>query len=53
MNEQETHHPGAEVSGAGTSSTAVRLDEGHIIGTGGCPERFTNPGLPAHVAPSR
>jgi|JI6StandDraft_1071083.scaffolds.fasta_scaffold21574_2 ubiquinol-cytochrome c reductase iron-sulfur subunit len=50
MNEQETHHPGAEVEPASTSTTAVRLDEGHIIGTGGVPERFTNPGLPAHVA---
>ncbi len=50
MNEQETHHPGAEVEPASTHGTAVRLDEGHIVGTGGLPERFTNPGLPAHVA---
>ena len=37
---------------AGTSgevSTAVRLDQGHIVGTGGIPERFPNPGLPPHV----
>ena len=27
---------------------AVRLDEGHVIGTGGLPERFENPGLPPH-----
>ena len=50
MNEQENHHPGAEVEPASTHGTAVRLDEGHIVGTGGLPERFTNPGLPAHVA---
>jgi ubiquinol-cytochrome c reductase iron-sulfur subunit len=33
----------------GYGSTAVRLDQGHIAGTGGLPERFANPGLPPHV----
>ena len=33
----------------GQSTAAVRLDQGHVQGTGGIPERFTNPGLPAHV----
>jgi ubiquinol-cytochrome c reductase iron-sulfur subunit len=27
----------------------VRLDQGHVEGTGGIPERFANPGLPPHV----
>lgn len=30
-------------------SDAVRLDQGHVQGSGGIPERFTNPGLPPHV----
>jgi len=30
-------------------ATAVRLDQGHVEGTGGIPERFTNPGFPPHV----
>jgi len=29
--------------------TAVRLDQGHVQGTGGLPERFEDPGLPPHV----
>lgn len=29
-------------------STAVSLDEGDHVGTGGLPARFENPGLPAH-----
>ena len=33
----------------GYGATAVRLDEGHIEGTGGLPERFQKPGLPPHV----
>ena len=33
----------------GYGSTAVRLDQGHVEGTGGLPERFANPGLPPHV----
>ena len=39
---------GAEVESFDTS-TAVPLDQGHIIGTGGLPEKFANPGLPPHV----
>src|SRR5690606_38430682 len=30
-------------------SEPVRLDQGHVQGTGGVPEQFTNPGLPPHV----
>ncbi|TPG18313.1 ubiquinol-cytochrome c reductase iron-sulfur subunit [Pedococcus bigeumensis] len=33
----------------GYGSTAVRLDQGHVEGSGGLPERFANPGLPPHV----
>jgi ubiquinol-cytochrome c reductase iron-sulfur subunit len=33
----------------GELATAVRLDQGHIEGTGGLPARFPNPGLPPHV----
>jgi ubiquinol-cytochrome c reductase iron-sulfur subunit len=33
----------------GKSVEAVRLDQGHIEGTRGIPERFSNPGLPPHV----
>jgi ubiquinol-cytochrome c reductase iron-sulfur subunit len=43
---------GAEPAGADDTSqpgTAVRLDQGHIQGTGGIPERFVDPGLPPHV----
>src|SRR6476659_11469892 len=43
MNEHGTEAPD------GTSTEAVRLDQGHIEGAGGIPERFTNPGLPAHI----
>ena len=50
MNEQDTNHPGSEVAPTPGHGTAVRLDEGHVVGTGGIPERFTNPGLPEHVA---
>jgi quinol---cytochrome c reductase iron-sulfur subunit len=49
MNEQDTPHPGTEVTPHEGSDTAVRLDEGHVVGQGGLPERFTNPGLPHHV----
>ncbi|MGL5864636.1 MAG: cytochrome bc1 complex Rieske iron-sulfur subunit [Dermatophilaceae bacterium] len=31
------------------SSSLVRLDDGHVTGTGGIPERFENPGHPPHV----
>jgi quinol---cytochrome c reductase iron-sulfur subunit len=47
MNEQDSTHPGSEVAPA--HGTAVRLDEGHVVGDGGLPERFTNPGLPEHL----
>ena len=50
MNEQDPTHPGSEVAPTPEHGTAVRLDEGHVVGDGGLPERFTNPGLPAHVA---
>ena len=49
MNEQDTPHPGTEVTPSEGHGTAVRLDEGHVVGTGGLPDRFTNPGLPHHV----
>jgi ubiquinol-cytochrome c reductase iron-sulfur subunit len=54
MSEHDTAH--GEVVGSshghggdGYGSTAVRLDQGHIEGTGGLPERFSDPGLPPHV----
>ena len=50
MNEQDSTHPGSEVAPTSEHGTAVQLDEGHVDGDGGLPERFTNPGLPAHVA---
>ena len=50
MNEQDTTHPGSAVASMPEHGTAVRLDQGHVVGDGGLPERFTNPGLPAHVA---
>ena len=46
MNEDGTEPTEAEVSQPGT---AVRLDQGHIEGSGGIPERFTNPGPAPHV----
>ena len=49
MNEQGTTHTGSEVAPTSEHGTAVRLDQGHIVGDGGLPERFTNPGLPDHV----
>ena len=50
MSEHDT--PPGEVVGTGDGygSTAVRLDQGHVEGTGGLPARFENPGLPPHVA---
>ena len=33
----------------GFGKDAVRLDEGHVVGQGGIPDRFENPGLPPHV----
>jgi ubiquinol-cytochrome c reductase iron-sulfur subunit len=46
MSEDVTEATGAHVDQPGT---AVRLDQGHIEGTGGIPERFTDPGPPPHV----
>ena len=50
MNEQDSTHPGSEVAPTSEHGTAVQLDEGHVVGDGGLPERFENPGLPAHLA---
>jgi ubiquinol-cytochrome c reductase iron-sulfur subunit len=50
MSEHDTPH--GEVVGTstdGSGATAVRLDQGHVEGTGGLPERFQDPGLPPHV----
>ena len=49
MNEQDRSTHGTEVAAGHGGGTAVRLDEGHVVGDGGLPERFTNPGLPTHV----
>jgi ubiquinol-cytochrome c reductase iron-sulfur subunit len=46
MNEHGTEPTEADVSQPGT---ALRLDQGHIQGTGGMPERFTDPGPAPHV----
>ena len=46
MNEHGSPGSGAPASGGG--SEAVSLDNGHVVGTGGIPEQFTNPGLPPH-----
>jgi len=47
MNEHGTEPTGTDVSQHGS---ALPLDQGHIQGTGGIPERFTDPGLPPHVS---
>jgi len=51
MNENDTDPTLGPAPGAGVdqSGTAVRLDQGHIEGSGGIPERFVDPGLPPHV----
>ncbi len=49
MNEQDSPTHGTEVTASEGHGTAVRLDGGHVVGEGGIPERFTNPGLPHHV----
>ncbi|WP_392542344.1 Rieske 2Fe-2S domain-containing protein [Oryzobacter telluris] len=49
MNEQDPTTAGREVTPSSGHGTAVRLDDGHHVGGGGIPERFTNPGLPTHV----
>jgi ubiquinol-cytochrome c reductase iron-sulfur subunit len=49
MNEQDPTTAGGEVAPTSQHGTAVRLDQGHVVGDGGLPERFSNPGLPVHV----
>ncbi|PRY62662.1 menaquinol-cytochrome c reductase iron-sulfur subunit precursor [Knoellia remsis] len=50
MNEQDSPTTGSEVAQQGEfGSGAVRLDEGHVVGEGGIPDRFTNPGFPPHI----
>jgi len=51
MNEHGTEHGGqvAQPGPEGFGREAVRLDQGHIVGTGGLPERFDNPGFPPHI----
>ncbi len=49
MNEQDTPTTGTEVAHTDGHGDAVRLDQGHVVGSGGIPERFVNPGLPAHI----
>lgn len=44
----EHGRPGNEVTDGHGSSRAVSLDQGHVIGDGGVPEEFSNPGLPPH-----
>jgi ubiquinol-cytochrome c reductase iron-sulfur subunit len=48
MSEHGTTH-GEVATSDGYGATAVRLDQGHVEGTGGFPERFPDPGLPPHV----
>jgi len=49
MNEQDSQPTGGEVTPTGEfGSSAVRLDQGHVIGDGGIPARFENPGFPPH-----
>jgi ubiquinol-cytochrome c reductase iron-sulfur subunit len=49
MSEHDTASRDVVHSTDGYGANAVRLDQGHIEGTGGLPERFQNPGLPPHV----
>ncbi len=49
-NEQGGAHGALTPRDEGYGSTAVRLDQGHVEGSGGLPARFDNPGLPVHVA---
>lgn len=54
MNDHPSHPVPDEGSHRMTESSefgkgAVRLDQGHVVGDGGIPERFQNPGLPPHV----
>lgn len=43
------HPPTGATPQEPSGSDAVRLDQGHVQGSGGIPERFSNPGLPPHV----
>ncbi|MFW5470133.1 Rieske 2Fe-2S domain-containing protein [Knoellia sp. CPCC 206435] len=50
MNEKDSHPTEGEVTPQGEfGSTAVRLDQGHVVGDGGIPARFENPGFPPHA----
>ena len=50
MNEQDNQPTGGEVTPTGEfGSGAVPLDQGHVIGKGGIPARFENPGFPPHA----
>ena len=50
MNEKDSHPTGGEVTPTGEfGSSAVRLDQGHVVGDGGIPARFENPGFPPHA----
>ncbi len=49
MNEKDTPQTGSEVTPSAGGNDPVRLDQGHVVGVGGLPEKFTNPGLPAHT----
>ena len=52
MNNNDTEHgaQAADPGSEGYGSTAVRLDQGHIEGTGRLPERFEDPGFAPHIA---
>lgn len=50
MNEHGTPPPEQSPPPSGDFGTdAVRLDQGHVVGMAGLPERFENPGLPPHT----
>ncbi len=50
MNDEHRSEHGQSVASATDGhGSAVRLDEGHVVGTGGLPARFENPGFPPHV----
>lgn len=50
MNEQDNPTTGGELTHDGEfGAGAKRLDQGHIVGDGGIPARFENPGFPPHA----
>ena len=49
MNEQDTTRAGDVLPAEEFGAEAVRLDQGHVVGHGGIPEVFQNPGLPPHA----